>query len=123
MPLLLLLALLVGCPPGPLADDDDADDDDDSGPSDFAFDFVEVPFDGDWSLATGFAFLPDGTLAVITKEGRVGHVELLDYGTTLLRGEFWLDDVFADEDGGLLSVAVDPSSRTTASSSWASVRR
>jgi glucose/arabinose dehydrogenase len=89
-------------------DDDSSSDDDDFVPSNHPLGFVEIPLDGDWSLVTAFQFLPDGTLVMVTKEGRIGHLQLLQDDTTLLLGEFWLDGVETDEDGGLLSVAIDP---------------
>ena len=45
--------------------------------------------------AAGFAFVPEspGELLLWSKEGRVGHLQLLDDNSSLLLGEFQLQEL------------------------------
>jgi hypothetical protein len=82
-----------------------------AGPSiggpDFALAFEEIALEGDPTLVTHFAFLPNSDeFLAATQAGRVLHYSLEESATRLL-GEFEID-VFAEMDCGLISLAFDP---------------
>jgi len=102
---LTLLGLLLGC--GAPVEADDADSVE---PPLHPLQLQELELDGDWSLVTGFAFVPEspGELLLWSKEGRVGHLQLLDDNSSLLLGEFQLQGVHPEGDCGLISMVFDP---------------